>query len=279
MSQLESNRFSESNSLLEGNGLSETHGNPRVEAEKSRLFGALRGGLIVSCQARPGSPLFGPQFMAAMAKEAEIGGAVGLRVNGPEDIRAVRAMTGLPIIGIFKIYSPHSPIYITPTFAAARAVVEAGADVVALDGTGRPTGNSETLVELIARIHSELGVPVMADVSTATEGIAAARAGADLVATTLAGYTDYSRKAEGPDFQLISELAATLSVPIIAEGRINTPEEAAEALRRGAFAVVVGRAITMPRTITARFAAAIREAAAATATGETPRKAPGEARR
>ena len=240
----------------------------KVEAAKSRLFGALQGGLIVSCQARPGSPLYGPQFMAAMAKEAEIGGAVALRVNGPDDIRAVRTITTLPILGIFKIHSPDNPVYITPTFEAARAVVQAGADIVALDGTGRSPDNPEALARLIARIRGELGAPVMADVSTAVEGIAAARAGADLVATTLAGYTEYSRKLQGPDFELIRELAVELAapgqrIPIVAEGRISTPEEAAEALRCGAFAVVVGRAITMPRTITARFAGAVREAAAA----------------
>ncbi|MBI4279113.1 MAG: N-acetylmannosamine-6-phosphate 2-epimerase [Armatimonadetes bacterium] len=218
---------------------------------------ALEGGLIVSCQARPESPLHGPTFMAAMARAAEIGGAVGLRVNGPNDIRAVRRVSRLPIIGILKEYHKDFPVYITPTFRAAAAVVEAGAHIVALDATPRPRPG-ETIDVLIRRVREELRVPVMADIVTLEEGVRAAEMGADLVATTLSGHAGGGPPPEGPDIDLAARLAAAVATPVIAEGRFWTPEQVAEVLRRGAFAVVIGTAITNPIEITRRFAAATR---------------------
>ncbi len=224
----------------------------------------LRNGLIVSCQAKEGSALAGPAFMAALAREAERGGAAGLRVNGPADIAAVKQATRLPVIGIFKqAFEGYAP-YITATFDLARRVVEAGADLVAFDATGRPLPDGLTVPEMIERIHVELDVPVMADVSTLAEGIAAARAGADLVSTTLAGYTPHSRPAipHTPDFALVQELAGAmetcaLRVPIVVEGRVTTPEHVTRAFVLGAFAVCVGDAITNPAAITRRFVAAL----------------------
>lgn len=221
----------------------------------------LRGRLIVSCQAAADSPLRAPTIIAALAECAERGGAGGVRVDGPEDVAAVRQVVGVPIIGIYKVRGA-SPIYITPTYELAREVARAGADIVAVQAT-RHRGERDTpLDRLIAMIHSECGLPVMADVSTVDEGLAAAEAGADLVATTMAGYTPHSRAMAGPDLELVRELAERSPVPVVAEGRIQTPEEAAAALRGGAWAVVVGRAITMPGAITERFAGAVREAAA-----------------
>lgn len=214
----------------------------------------MAGGLIVSCQARPDNPLHGPTFMAAMAKAAEGGGAVGLRMNGPDDIRAARAVTGLPIIGIFKRRYDHSPIEITPTFAEAAAVAAAGAAIIALDATGRPRPDGTSLAALIARIHDELGVPVLADVAGIEDGVAAGAAGADAVASTLSGYVDPAvPPPEEPDLDLVGTLAGRLRVPVIAEGRIKSPAHARAALDRGAFAVVVGTAITNPREITRWF--------------------------
>lgn len=221
----------------------------------------LKGGLAVSCQAGPESALHDAVFIAALAQEAERGGAVGLRIDSPENIAAVRRISSLPIIGIFKQQKPGWEIYITPTLESARTVVEAGADIVALDATARHRPDGLTLAELIARLHDSLGVPVMADISTCEEGIQAAAAGADLVGTTLSGYTPHSRPAVPhlPDLDLIRELDASVSVPIIAEGRITTPEQAAAALVAGAYAVVVGTAITAPAAITQRFAEALSE--------------------
>lgn len=213
---------------------------------------ALRGGLIVSCQAAGENPLTGADMMAKMARAAEMGGAVGIRANGPEDVRAIRAAVDLPVIGLYKQDHPGFDVYITPTWSAAGEVIEAGAEIVALDGTERPRPGGETLKDLIERIHGA-GRLVMADISTLEEGVRAAELGADLVGTTLSGYTPYSPQQEGPDLALVEALARKIAVPVIAEGRYWTPEDVNAALERGAFAVVVGTAITNPWKITERF--------------------------
>lgn len=213
---------------------------------------ALKGGLIVSCQARPGNPLRKPEFMAVMAEAAELGGAVGIRARDAEDIRAIRGRCSLPIIGLRKIYSDTSDVYITPTFDDARIVVEAGASIVALDGTDRPRPDGVSRDDLIRRIRDELGVAVMADVNSVRSGVGAAAAGAELVATTLSGYTGDVVPDE-PDLSLVSDLAKALDVPVIAEGRLWTVEDVRAAFAAGAYAVVVGTAVTNPMAITARL--------------------------
>lgn len=218
----------------------------------------LRGGLIVSCQARPDNPLHGPVFMAAMAQAAAQGGAVGLRMNGPEDIRAARAAVDLPIIGIYKHPYGNNPVVITPTFDEAKTVADAGAAILAIDATSRPRPDGASLASLIARIHAELRLPVMADVGDLPDGLAAAAAGADVVATTLSGYLDPAvAPPDEPDLDLIEALAMRVRVPVIAEGRIKTPAQARAALDRGAFAVVVGTAITNPREVTRWYVQAL----------------------
>jgi N-acylglucosamine-6-phosphate 2-epimerase len=209
-------------------------------------------GLIVSCQARADNPLHGPQFMGAMALAARDGGAVAIRANGPEDIGAVRA-AGLPVVGIFKVFADDRPVYITPDFASAEAVVEAGAEIVALDCTDRPR-HGEAPAVLIRRIREELGAEVFADVSTLGEGVSAADHGADYVATTLSGYTDArGRAATEPDIALVEALARAVSVPVVAEGRYNRPALVRRGFEAGAHAVVVGTMITNPREITRMF--------------------------
>jgi N-acylglucosamine-6-phosphate 2-epimerase len=223
------------------------------------LLESLRGRLIVSCQAVAPSPLRRSDIIAVLAESAVLGGAAGVRIDTPSDVAATRARVRVPIIGLFK-QRTGSPIYITPTFEAGRAVARAGADIVAVQATRERDEDEEPLAPLIQRLHAECGVLVMADVSTRDEGIAAEAAGADVVATTMAGYTPHSRQLTGPDLQLVAELAARLSVPVVAEGRLQTPDDAAAARRAGAWAVVVGRAITMPDAITARFARAVESA-------------------
>jgi len=210
-------------------------------------------GLIVSCQAREGEPLYSSDIMARMARCAELGGAIGLRANTPQDILAIKQTVSLPLIGIYKIPTRGYEVYITPTFDAARALVQAGADVIAADATDRARPNGETIASLFRKIHDELDRPVMADCSTFEEGMKARDLGADAVATTLAGYTPHSISQEGPDYALLERLAQTLDVPVIGEGRFFFPEQAARALEIGAYAVVVGTAITRPQDITARF--------------------------
>ncbi len=220
------------------------------------VIASLKGGLIVSCQAAEGTPLHGSHIMAAMARAAEIGGAVAIRADGPDDIRAIKQAVKLPVLGINKIGRSETEPYITPTVDAAGEILEAGADIIALDATLRPRSSGLTAAELIGQVKA-LGLPVMADISTLEEGIAAAEAGADIVATTMSGYTPYSAHSDGPDFALIEGLVARISVPIIAEGKIWTPEQARQALDLGAYAVVVGTAITRPHIVTERFVRAL----------------------
>jgi N-acylglucosamine-6-phosphate 2-epimerase len=221
----------------------------------STVLGRLRGGLVVSCQAPPGDPLHGPEFMAALARAAVAGGAVGIRAEGPADVRAVGQAVDVPVVGLWK--QGAEGVYITPTVDHARAVADAGAQIVAVDATGRPRPDGSTVPEVVAGLRRTHRCLVMADVSTLEEGAAAAAAGADLVATTLAGYTPYSRQGPGPDLELVAALAAHVEVPVVAEGRIATPEQARAALEAGAWTVVVGGAITRPQQITARFVAAL----------------------
>ncbi|MFI5691631.1 N-acetylmannosamine-6-phosphate 2-epimerase [Kribbella sp. NPDC051586] len=213
------------------------------------------GTLVVSCQAGPENPIHGPAAMALMARAAEAGGAGAIRANGPEDIAAIRAVTDLPIIGLHKLGDP-AGVFITPTYESAAGVVAAGADLVALDGTVRPRPDGQRLEQQIARIRAELGVPVMADVDSLDAGLAAREAGAEIVATTLSGYTN-GRTPTGPDVELVRQLAAKLDCPIVAEGRIRTPADVRAVCDAGAYAVVVGHAITNPMDITARLAGAI----------------------
>ena len=223
------------------------------------LWDHLRGQLVVSCQALADEPLHSSQIMVAMARAAAMGGAAGIRANSPADIAAIRDAVDLPIIGLYKTEAKGFPLHITPTLSHAQAAAEAGADIVAVDATARPHTDGNDGVGFIALLKRELGVPVLADISTFEEGVAAAEAGADMVGTTLAGYTPYSRQSDEWDAELVRDLVAAVNVPVIAEGRIWTPQQAREALDLGAFAVVVGSAITRPRLIAARFVRAMQE--------------------
>ena len=220
----------------------------------TEVLAALRGGLVVSCQARDGEPLHGPEHMVAMALSVLRGGAVGLRVEGLADVAAVAAVVDVPVIGLRKV--GHQGVYITPTVRDAVMVARAGADVVAVDATGRPRPDASTLADLVRAVHDE-GRVLLADVATFAQGVAAAEAGADAVSSTLSGYTGPGPVPDGPDLGLVAALAARLPVPVFAEGRLRTPQEAARARAAGAWAVVVGSAITRPATIAAGFSAAL----------------------
>ncbi len=227
------------------------------EDRAAEIAAQIQRGLIVSCQALPGEPLFGADIMARLAIAAEAGGAAGIRANSPADIQAIRAVTALPLIGLSKVDMIGYDVYITPTLADAVAVAEAGADVIALDATARPHPEG-TLAPFIKRVQDATGKPVLADISTADEALAAQDGGADFVSTTMSGYTPYSPQTSEPDLDLVRRLASVLAVPLIAEGRIAAPEQARAALDAGAWAVVVGGAITRPQQITKRFLEALR---------------------
>ena len=203
---------------------------------------AIRGGLVVSVQAPPGSPLRDPTHMAAMARAAEAGGARAVRAEGARDIAAIRDAIDLPLIGLRKRESPDTPVVITPSLDDAREVAAAGAD-------GRGPG------ELMDQLMRELPLPLLADVDCYAAGIAAREAGAAAVATTLSGYTPGPPPA-APDLELVERLVAALDCPVLAEGRYASVEDVRRAFDAGAHAVVVGTAITDPLALTRRFAAA-----------------------
>lgn len=227
---------------------------------RSARVASLKGALIASCQAGPESPLNQPSIIAALAKSSELGGAQGFRVDGPANVAAVRAVSALPIFGINKVERDGYDVFITSTLGDALEVVSAGADIVALDGTQRSRPYGESLADIIASLH-EIGIPVMADISTRSEAYAAAEAGADMVATTLAGYTPYTSHVDkrGPDFHLLEDLRE-LPVPVVVEGRIWTTDHIVSCFEGAAHAVIIGSAITVPELITRRFVAAAREA-------------------
>ena len=230
-------------------------------ASPNSPFQRLHGQLIVSCQASEGDPLDDLDTLTRIATSVLRGGAGGLRAEGVSRIAAFRALTQLPIIGIIKTYDANGDVYITPDFRSAKAISDAGADIIALDCTTRRLTAPEPWPELIARIHAELNRPVLADIATLEEAQAAERAGADAVATTLYGYTAETAGIRTPSWPLLQSLVAHLPIPALMEGHITAPEEAHRALQLGATAVVVGSAITRPETITSRFVFATKQKA------------------
>ena len=216
---------------------------------------AIQGRLIVSCQATEGEVFHDPQLMARFAAAAVAGGAAAIRANGPADIRAIRGVTLVPIIGIQKVGHHNGLLLITPSFESAKALVEAGADMVALDCTVR--GQESGALDRIREIREGLKVPVLADIAEIAEAVAAVQAGADFVLSTLRGYTEETKYVQDFDPDFIRDLVSASSAPVIAEGRISSPDQARQAVAAGALAVVVGTAITRPSDIARSLAAAI----------------------
>lgn len=215
----------------------------------------VRGGLIVSCQALDEEPLHGPLLMAGMARAAALGGAVGIRTNGPQEVEVIRKLTQLPVIGIQKVMNEQGQICISPTFAHVEPLVKSGADMVAVDvRQDRPFG--EPLEELVPRIRTELGVQVLADCATLADAKKACEIGIDALAPTF-GFKRNSIGIE-PDFELLTQMVA-LGVPVIAEGGFWEPDQVIRALQSGVWSVVVGSAITRPLEITKRFVQAMQQ--------------------
>jgi len=206
-------------------------------------------GLIVSCQAPITSPLHNPTIIAAMAQASANNGAKAVRIDTPNHIKAVKEKVPVPIIGLWKQIVAESDVYITPQFHHALAVAEAGADIIAIDATQRKRPGGEKLVDIIRGIHQQIGKPVMADVDTFTSAKLAIDSGADIVGTTLFGYTEETKNLIPPGWELLKHIVENLKVEhpdilVICEGGISSPEEAKKALELGADAVVVGTAIT-----------------------------------
>lgn len=217
----------------------------------------LKHKVVVSCQAMPSEPLYLEKCMVAMMKSVVKGGAGGLRVAGARDVKNAKHLFDIPVIGLTKpeiIPSNWQEIvYITPTLNDVIELVNAGADIVAFDGTMRPRPGGDTLESLIKYVKINKRAS-MADVSTVEEGLNAAKLGADILSTTLSGYTQFSQnRPEGPDFELLENLVKETSKPVVLEGRIWEPEEVDRAFELGAHCVVIGSAITRPQLITKRF--------------------------
>lgn len=226
--------------------------------KRIEVFEQLRGGLIVSCQALEEEPLHSSYIMSRMAYAAKEGGARGIRANTPEDIIAIKKAVDLPIIGLYKQIFEDSQVYITPTVKAVDLLMEVQPDIIAIDATNRRRPGGLILDAFFAQIRKRYPKMLfMADCSCVEDAIHAQELGFDLVGTTLAGYTRETKGRLLPDFDLMRELAECLTIPVIAEGGIWTPEQLKEALECKVLAAVVGTAITRPREITERFVSAI----------------------
>ncbi|TCC32229.1 N-acetylmannosamine-6-phosphate 2-epimerase [Kribbella sindirgiensis] len=221
-----------------------------ARTDDSRLA-SLKGRLVVSCQAYPGEPMRSPTIMAAVAQAVVEGGAQGIRAQGIEDLKAIRPLVDVCLIGLVKRGS--DGVFITPTVADALDCVTAGADIVAVDGTRRDRPDGQPLAATIAAVHAADAL-VMADCGSLDDALYSISVGADCVGTTLAGYTGARPVSRGPDLELLAELVAHVSVPVIAEGRVRNPDDALACLNAGAYAVVVGTAITHPTRIARTFA-------------------------
>ena len=217
----------------------------------------VRGKLIVSCQALPEEPLHSSFVMGKMALAAKQGGAAAIRAQGTGDIREIQRVTGLPVIGLIKRSYADSEIYITPTLREVEELLTTDCEMIALDMTERARPDGIAAEVLVRRIQ-ECGKLVLADISTYEEGQWAAGLGADAVSTTLSGYTSYSPQLNSHDFTLVERLSVELTVPVFAEGRLQTPEDLKKAMDAGAYAPIIGSAITRPQLITASFSAMLK---------------------
>lgn len=221
---------------------------------KKDVMEKIKHGLIVSCQARVGWAMYGNSIMAAFAKAAQEGGAVGIRATGADNIHAIKECVDLPIIGINKQFIDGYDVYITPTYASAEAVLNEGVEILAIDATNRKRPNGEKLEDIVVKIKSNYPeVLLMGEISTLEEAKAIKSLGFDFISTTLSGYTEASREVTSVNIDLIRSITKELDIPVIAEGKIETPLQAKQTLEAGAYAVVVGTSITRPEVITARY--------------------------
>lgn len=221
---------------------------------------ALKGQLIVSCQALPQEPLHSSFIMGRMARAAKEGGAAGIRANTKEDIKEIQEVTGLPIIGIVKRDYPDSAVYITPTMKEIEELMEVKPEIVAIDATGALRPGNVTLADFFHQIKEKYPEQkLMADCSTIEEALLADELGFDFIGTTMVGYTPQSKglKIEENDFEILRTILKKVKHPVIAEGNVNSPEKAKRVIELGSYAVVVGSSITRPQLITKGYAEAV----------------------
>ena len=230
---------------------------------KQELFDLIRGTIVVSCQATPGEPLYmkDQSIMYLMARAAKQAGAKMIRTSSARDIVAIKEETGLPVIGLIKREYPGYTGRITMTMREVDECMEAMADIVSIDCTFNKRADGLTPGEFLKQVKDKYpNIIIMADCATLEEAVAAYEAGADLVGSTMNGYTPQTRDCKGdPNYELVRQMVAALPCPVIAEGRVHTPEQARKMLEIGAWAVVVGGAITRPLEIANRFMAAVKD--------------------
>lgn len=220
---------------------------------KENIINSVKSGLFVSCQARVGWPMEGSTIMAAYANAAEIGGAIGIRATGPDNIIAIKEKTNLPILAINKVWYEGSSVYITPTLSDAIDILELGIEMIAVDVTERDRPK-ETALEIVEYINENYpNVIVVGEIDSVSALTNELLANIDMVSTTLKGYTARTEAYQKYDTKLIHEIKARCDLPIVAEGKIDTPLNAKAALDAGAHCVVVGTAITIPERITQKF--------------------------
>lgn len=225
---------------------------------REEIVAKIKGGLIVSCQALPTEPLYSSYIMGRMAYAAMEGGAVGIRANTPQDIVEIKKTVDLPVIGLYKVVTEGSDVYITPTMAEVDVLMEAGSDIIALDATDRLRANGMTISEFFPQVREKYpDMLFMADCSTYEDAARAQELGFDFAGTTLCGYTKATEGTEIPCYELLRKMCANLTIPVIAEGGIWERAQLQEAFTCGIHAAVVGTAITRPRDITRRFVNAI----------------------
>ncbi len=213
----------------------------------------LKGKLIVSCQALPDEPLHSSYIMGRMALAAKQGGAAGIRAQSVSDINEIMKICDLPVIGIIKRNYEDSEVFITPTRKEIEELLTTSCQIIALDATKRQRPNNEKCEDLVKMIHDDHRL-AMADCSTYEECVFAKEMGFDIISSTLCGYTSYSDQQDGPHYELLKKCVETLDVPIIAEGKINTPDDLKKVFEYcGVYSAVVGGAITRPKQITERF--------------------------
>lgn len=224
--------------------------------KKRELLESMKNGLIVSCQVQKDDPIYTDDIVVKMAEAAKWAGAVGIRANSPEQIKAIKEKVDLPIIGLYKIWHEDSEVFITPTLEAAKQVWEAGAEIIALDCTNQITHEKTKAIELLPIVKAEIpDAIIFADVSNYDEAKKAIELGADIVAPTLYGYTEETKNIEEPNLREFARMCRDFKddAYVMMEGHLYTPEDAMKCLYLGAHAVVVGSAITRPHLTAKRF--------------------------
>ncbi len=232
-----------------------------TDLKKQAILDSMKGGLIVSCQTQKDEPIYTPDMTLKMAECAKWAGAVALRINSPEQIRQVKAANfGLPIIGLYKVWHDDTPVFITPTMKEVDAIVEAGADIIALDCTAETTHEGTQAWDLIKEVRKKYPDHlIFADCATIEEAKRASANGAEIVAPTLYGYTPATKHAEGADYRMIGKLCREIGEDacVIMEGHLYSPEDAIKCIFLGCHSVVVGSAITRPHYVAKRFVDAL----------------------